>query len=67
VLGLDAQAGVAVPLSEKLEMRFNVNYNRYRGNLKAELDPTAANATPYVAAGSVDQFFGLHVGVAVAP
>ncbi|HEU4410975.1 MAG TPA: hypothetical protein VFS43_37325, partial [Polyangiaceae bacterium] len=67
VLGLDAQLGVGVPLSETLEMRFNLNYNRYRGNLKAELDPAAAGYTGYLAAGSVDQFFGLHVGVAVAP
>jgi hypothetical protein len=67
VLGLDLQAGVAVPFSPTFEGRFALNYNRYRGNLKAELDQNADLYTGYVAAGSVDQFFGLHVGVAIAP
>ncbi|HEU4533996.1 MAG TPA: hypothetical protein VFS00_07760, partial [Polyangiaceae bacterium] len=67
VTGLDAQLGVAVPFSDIIEGRFSLNYNRYRGNLKADLDPNAANYTPYQASGSVDQFFGLHVGVAIAP
>jgi hypothetical protein len=64
VTGLDAQLGVAVPFSATFEGRFSLNYNRYRGNLKADLDQ---NSTGYEASGSVDQFFGLHVGVAIAP
>jgi hypothetical protein len=63
VIGLDLQGGLAVPLSSIIEMRFNLNYNRYRGNLKADL----ASTTGYIAAGSVDQFYGLNIGVAVAP
>jgi hypothetical protein len=63
VSGLDAQLGVAVPISTLLEARFNLNYTRYRGNLQADLD----SPTGYVAAGSVDQFYGLRVGVAIAP
>ncbi len=62
-LGFDLQAGLGVPLSELFEARFNINYNRYRSNLKADLN----SPTGYVAAGAVDQFFGLQVGVAVAP
>ncbi|HEU4532956.1 MAG TPA: hypothetical protein VFS00_02515, partial [Polyangiaceae bacterium] len=61
VLGFDAQLGVALPLSSVFEGRFNINYTRYRGNLKADLDAA------YVAAGSVDQFFGAHLGLAAAP
>ncbi|MCU0684346.1 MAG: hypothetical protein MUF34_19245 [Polyangiaceae bacterium] len=62
ILGFDAQLGLALPLSAHFEGRFNLNYNRYRGNLKADLD----SATGYVAAGSVDQFFGAHLGAAAA-
>jgi hypothetical protein len=67
VLGFDAQLGVALPLGKLFEARLNVNYTRYRGNLKADLDRDAAFYTGYIAAGSVDQFFGAHLGVAVAP
>jgi hypothetical protein len=67
VIGLDLLAGVGISLSEKVEGRVTLNYTRYRGNLKAELDPNADTATPYVASGSVDQFFGIHVGAAIAP
>jgi hypothetical protein len=63
VFGIDGLLGVAVPLTGPVEGRFSFNYTRYRGNLQADLD----SATGYVAAGSVDQFFGLRVGVAVAP
>ncbi|HEU4406017.1 MAG TPA: hypothetical protein VFS43_12185 [Polyangiaceae bacterium] len=63
VFGLDAQLGLAVPITDALEGRFNLNYTRYRGNLQADLD----SPTGYIAAGSVDQFFGLRVGVAIAP
>ncbi|HEU4412918.1 MAG TPA: hypothetical protein VFS43_47190 [Polyangiaceae bacterium] len=63
VFGLDALLGVAVPITAALEGRFNLNYTRYRGNLKADLN----SDTGYIAAGSVDQFFGAHLGVAVAP
>ncbi len=62
-LGFDAQLGVGLPLGTLFEARLNVNYNRYRANLKADVD----SDTGYVAAGAVDQFFGAHLGLAVAP
>lgn len=62
ILGFDAQLGLALPLRAHFEGRFNLNYTRYRANLKADLD----SATGYVAAGSIDQFFGAHLGAAAA-
>jgi hypothetical protein len=67
VHGFDTQLGLALPISRAFEGRVSLNYNRYRGNLRAELNPNAPTATPYLAAGSVDQFFGARFGVAVAP
>jgi hypothetical protein len=62
VLGFDAELGLGLPIGKYVEPRIKFNYNRYRGNLKADVQ----SPTGYVAAGSVDQFFGAHLGAAVA-